>query len=404
MRNITYILLLVMVFTIPIEGVTKIAGAYSVTRLVGLLVLAGWLASVIIADRFRRLHVVHLLVIAYILWFGITSVWSANPAITVSQLVTYVQVGVFFFLIWDLLTVRIGIERVLQAFVFGAGIAVAGVLGNYLAGQSYSIHTERYNSFAGVDPNSVGVIMVMAIPMAWRLAKASELSRRHPWLRVVNYLYIPTATFAVLLTASRTALIAATLSYLYILIDMQGLAWASKLVVLLLLIGALLVVVRYVPAAAFERLATVDESVSAGDLTGRGDIWRDGAAWIASNPLFGVGGGNFNYVLGNGQAAHNFVISIWSETGIIGFILFAGILACTVWCALQHEPWEAFFWCTLLVIWAIGASSLNWDQRKQTWLLFGLVVSSAYTLRPSDASQYLGATFRTTKSIPAGIQ
>lgn len=381
MRNLTYILLLMMVFTIPIEGVTKIAGAFSITRLVGLLALASWLTSVIIAGKFRRLHVIHLLVAAYILWFGVTSVWSANPVVTVSQLTTYVQVGVFFFLIWDILTTQIGIEHVLQAFVFGAAIAATGVLRNLLTSQAYNVHNERYTSFGDVDPNSIGVIMVLAIVMAWRLAQSSELSERHAWLRVVNYLYIPAATFAVLLTASRTALIAIALSYLFILIDMQGLAWASKLVILVLFAGALVLVVRYVPAASIERLATVDESVSAGDLTGRGEIWQKGAAWIASEPLFGVGGGNFSYVVGNGFSAHNFIISIWSETGIVGLFLFGAIICCVLWCALQHEPREALFWLTLIGIWMIGASSLNWEQRKQTWLLFGLVVSSAYALR-----------------------
>jgi hypothetical protein len=130
-------------------------------RLIGLLVFASWLATVVITNQFRRIRLIHVLVIAYVLWFGVSGIWSPNPNATSIQFKTYVQLALFYFIIWDLMLYKSDVEWGLQAFLFGACLAAVSAVRNFLIGQTYNPYQERYSSFVGSDPNTDGVIMAM---------------------------------------------------------------------------------------------------------------------------------------------------------------------------------------------------------------------------------------------------
>ncbi len=379
MRKLTYYLTLLMIFTIPLEGVARSSPAGSITRFIGFALFASWLAALVTTNRIRRLHFGHILVASYVLWFGLTSLWSVNPNATATRFETYFQLFLLFWIIWDLFVTDSDIHWGLQAYLTGNFIAALSTWRNFLTDQAFRASFQvRFTTFAGVDPNSAGVMLALAIPIAWWLAQESTIIRNRRWLRLLNYAYIPIATFAIFLTASRTALLAAVIAYAFILIAVQRLSWGTRLLIAPLLIVSVVLVVRYVPATSFERLNEMGDSVSESNLTGRGDIWRSGIALILDHPLLGLGGGSFPSVNSTGQAAHNLIVSVWAETGLVGLLLYLSIIGTAIWSALRHPRMEAFFWCTLLLIWALGASSLNWEWRKQTWMLFSLVIASAY--------------------------
>jgi len=369
-----------MIFTIPLEGAARLGGATSIARSIGLVVFVSWLATIVVTKQIRRISTIHILVLAYVLWFGLSDFWSHNPSITSFRFKTYIQLLLFFVIIWDMFLHRGDVDWGLQAFLIGCYFAAIGTWHSFLTGQTYNAFQERYTSFAGIDPNSAGVVMALAIPMAWWLAQESDVIRNRKWLRMLNYAYIPLATFAILLTASRTALLAVIIAYMFILVAAQSLGWITRIFIIAMLGGAIYGVTQYVPAASFERLNTIGESISENDLTGRGEIWQEGIEFIRDYPVLGIGGGNFAYRSTIGLPAHNLVISVWAETGLIGVVLYLSIIGVVIWSALRHRPMEAFFWCTLILIWATGAASLNWEARKQTWLIFGLTMASAYSI------------------------
>jgi O-antigen ligase len=79
-----------------------------------------------------------------------------------------------------------------------------------------------------------------------------------------------------------------------------------------------------------------------------------------------------------GKLAHNSFISVLVELGLIGFALFGIILTIAVLQALsQPTKWDSSFWLTVLLTWAICASSLTYEYRKATWLFLSFVAASA---------------------------
>ncbi len=137
----------------------------------------------------------------------------------------------------------------------------------------------------------------------------------------------------------------------------------------------------YIPQTSIDRLAQLDESVSQGDLTGRGEIWEQGLVVLKQHPLLGVGAGAFSHTIERRQPAHNLVIAVTTETGIIGMIIYGAIIVLAFASIFQQEGREKYLWLALFLVWTAGAISLNWEYRKQTWLLFTLIVAAAHTQR-----------------------
>jgi hypothetical protein len=150
--------------------------------------------------------------------------------------------------------------------------------------------------------------------------------------------------------------------------------------------STLFAVQALVPQSSLERLGTTATSIAEGDLNQRGTIWLEGIDVVADHPLLGIGSGAFRGAVASGKVAHNVYLSVLTETGIIGFILFGIILAIVVHEALHQSRWESRLWLSVLLVWALGASVHTWEQKKPTWLFLGLVVVSAALSVRRDAS------------------
>ena len=88
--------------------------------------------------------------------------------------------------------------------------------------------------------------------------------------------------------------------------------------------------------------------------------------------MLGIGGGALDPVMGT--AAHNTYVSVATETGFTGFVLFLSILAMAAYQSVRAGGKNSALWIAVLMIWAIGVLSLSWEFRKLTWLFLGFVV------------------------------
>ena len=111
-------------------------------------------------------------------------------------------------------------------------------------------------------------------------------------------------------------------------------------------------------------------------------------ASFEEHPILGVGSNMYRSVNIRGRVAHNSFISVLIQLGLIGFILFASILAIAALYAWVQSKWDRRFWFTLLLVWIIGASTLTWEHRKTTWLFTSLLVANAavYQYRKEDVT------------------
>jgi O-antigen ligase len=131
------------------------------------------------------------------------------------------------------------------------------------------------------------------------------------------------------------------------------------------------------PLSSFQRLGTTGTEVTQGDLNGRTAQWRQGLRAFMDHPVLGVGTDMYRSVNTLNKVAHNSYLSVLVEEGLIGFVLFATILWIVAGHAWRLPGWDRNFWMTVLLVWAIGASTLTWEHRKTTWLFLTFVVAAA---------------------------
>ena len=204
-----------------------------------------------------------------------------------------------------------GIEQVAQ------GIGWTGV----------GLSQETRIQYVGIfnDPNDLGLLFIMALPMAMFLSTRGGLLglRRLFWWTGAGLLL-----YGIYLTSSRGALLA--------LIAVLGVwIWRRRGPVTAMLLGAVaLGGIMMLPT----RMGEIDASESSA--AGRVDAWYSGFEMFTAHPLFGVGPGNFadnNFNL----TAHNSFVLVLAEVGIFGYTLWLAFVCygfMMMSAILRHEP------------------------------------------------------------------
>ena len=385
MRKIAFWLALVLLFMIPWENSVIVDGVGRISRLMGILVAAFWLGTVLATGKFRQLRPFHILVFLYFFWNSITILWSSDVSDTMDRITTYVQLFVFAWLIWDLFTTKEAIRAGLQAFVLGSYVSVIDTISNYFSGVSRG-STPRYAA-EGFNANGLALIVALSLPIAWYLAisATSDGTKKTKLFSTVNFIYIPLGVFAVLLTASRTALIGMVPTFWFILGASAKLRFVDRLVISLFLGVALYFIQPLIPQTSLDRLSTTQTELTEGDLSGRRLIWEEALGVFENNSLIGTGSGTFKAAVDfKDKSAHNTYLAILVESGAIGFGLFLLVVATSGYHLRYLPKWEALFWFTMLVVWAIGITTMSWEIKKPTWFLLNMVVVHAAVFRKPD--------------------
>lgn len=158
------------------------------------------------------------------------------------------------------------------------------------------------------DPNDLGMLFVMCLPMAIYLSGRGGLLgfRRLLWLTVAGLLL-----WGIVLTDSRGTLLA--------LVAVLGVyVWHKRgpITAAALAAGALAGMMM-MPS----RMQELD--VSEASALGRVDSWYEGIQMFIGSPIFGIGAGGYSDL--NALTAHNSFVLVLAETGIVGF---------TIWIAM----------------------------------------------------------------------
>ncbi len=385
MRKVTFWLSLALIFVIPLENAVFIQGLGRLSKAVGLLAAALWIATVIITGQARKPRLFHAVIVLFVLWNAVSVFWSVDHERTMDRAITYAQLFVMVLIIWDLYATPTALHAGLQAYILGAYISIGSTIFNYFHATEF--YSRRYAG-AGMHVNDLALTLALGIAVAWYLTLIKdEQGKKSYWLTLINYAYVPAAALAILLTASRGAVIAAMPAFLFIFLSLTRFKLHIRILLFVMLVGSLLAVLPFVPESSFQRLAATEIAITEGGLNGRSAIWREGVALFFAHPLLGVGSGAFRSAADEtGQLAHNFVISLLVEVGVIGFLLYTFVLTMAVYYAIHQPKWSCRFWLTVLMVWTIGAASHNWEHRKQTWLFLSLVpVGATAYLRRNDA-------------------
>ncbi|GAB3786482.1 O-antigen ligase family protein [Dyella agri] len=163
------------------------------------------------------------------------------------------------------------------------------------------------------DPNDLGLLFVMALPMVVCLASRAGFFGRWFW-RIGAVLLL----FGVYLTKSRGTQLAVLLMGAVWLWQKRGLLTAGSLG-FVGLVGLMLM-----PSTRMNDLDPDEESAF-----GRVDAWYEGLDMFKTHPLFGVGFGNFTDY--NTLTAHNSFVLVLAETGFLGFMTWLAFVGYCFW-------------------------------------------------------------------------
>jgi O-antigen ligase len=369
-----WLLLCLFVFSIPGEKTLYLGTFGTVSRGLGIAAFAAGALSVAVSRSVRRLNLALLTAALLTVWVCLTWFWSIDQDATVARSLTFIQLLGMFWLIWQLCRGPARQEQLMQAYVWGSLVGAGSAFLRYAG--NIQTYYRRYAA-PGFEPNDFGIVMALSIPMAaWLALRAAD------WKRWLFYGAIVVQVAAVLLTASRTALIATFLAFGFLLLTLRGASRRHRVAVAVLTAFLLTSLVRLAPPASRKRLATIPTEVTRGTLNKRTQIWKSGLKAFRNHPVLGVGAGAYPAAVrpwlgdptvpGAKNVAHNTFLSVLVECGIPGFALFALLLGCIVFFAWQMPSAERVLWGTMLLVWTAGVSTLTWEQYKPTWLLFAL--------------------------------
>jgi len=258
------------------------------------------------------------------------------------------------------------------------------------------------------DPNEEAAVLVAALMLTPPLFLSLPAGgRARVWTVVAGVVCVA----GLLNTASRGGLIAmgAALGVGVLL----GGRWRIRMLVLLI-VGAASVGIYFNLLAS----TSVRQHLSSSSSTGRTDLWRVGWRMFESNPVVGVGAGNFptaaiHYVQSAGpltradlivnvpHVTHNLYLDVLDELGIPGLLLFLSVVAASLTAALRAArrfaasgdlPMEMM--ARMLLLGTMGMLVafffLSDQYSKQFWLLLAFAAPLLAMATPPRANRGAG--------------
>ncbi|MBT2667489.1 O-antigen ligase family protein [Bacillus sp. ISL-4] len=376
MERLCFTLLLLFVFSLPFENMYVVEGLGTITKLIGFpfFILSTFL--IIKRGYVKKLSYYHLIIISFCI-FGILSFfWSINPSSSVKSISTLIQLTILLIYISQVINNFSMLVKLLQAYVLGSTYVIIATFSSYI--NNLGVNGTRFSP-VGFDPNELGITIVLALVIAWYLS----LIIKNKFFFLFNRFIVLTGMFAVLLTGSRTALIALLVSGIYMLFTTKPTKRKTRIVIYIARIVLILIIIRtaihYLPESTVERLMTTSNEIQQGGLNNRGIIWEAGFSIFKEHPLVGVGIGAFPSALyekiGLNMVAHNVYVSISAELGLVGFFIWIMITISSLIVIYRLNSAERNFYLSLLVVLIIGSLTLSWEYSKITWLIFSCLAS-----------------------------
>lgn len=362
------------VFAVPWQNAVFIPGLGTASKVFGIAAMGATVMHILMRGRVRPLVSFHWIALLYLMWVFLSAFWTiAAPMSFLIDIKTYVAVLIMLWVVWEATPTHSRLTSLMQAYVLGAYVAVGSTIFNYLTGGGSVRNAQRFAA-SGFDPNDLGMLLALAIPMAWYISSRSS-SGLQRWL---NRAYFIFGTLGILLTSSRGALLAGCVALCVIPWTLTHVRAGVKVALVVVVLATTIVAIQFVPQASFERLATTGSQISEGDLNNRLRIWKEGIRLIPTRPILGYGvAGWFPAVglrIGN-VAPHNTFIAIAVEEGLVGLFLYLCMLVAVLTRLLPLPTFERRVGLIQLATLGVALTPLGWHQHKAAWLVLSLLAA-----------------------------
>ncbi len=385
-----------LTFVAQVPGLGQSSVTFS--KFAGLLLAISWLAVITTrrharADLLTAYPAVGFALIAFVAWMALSELWAESSSESLDAAFRIALNAILVLIIFTAVREPKHVIGVVAAFVAGATLdAVYGLL--FVAPEG----TEAAGRLAGGldNPNELATVLVAA--MALSLGLASAL-RGSPVMRVAAVAAGVVCTTGVFLTGSRGGLVALAVALIAFLLT--GSRFRGRFLLVAVAVAAATIgYYGYVASPETRQRLFEDDSGS-----GRTDLWEIGWRMVESEPVTGIGAGNFasasprflllepgaiersEFFIGDApKVTHNTYLEIWAELGLVGLLLFLFILAFGLYAgakatrqfAIRGDPrMEAVarsIFCAFAAVLAadfFGSRQYN----KELWLLLGLAAA-----------------------------
>jgi O-antigen ligase len=380
-RRAAFFFLLCFAASVPLEAVAHLGPLGSTSRAAGIAAAVSGAYALCTDLRARPANNTFFLFGAFVVWVATSYFWSEDPAKTSVRTVTCLQLLLLGWLIWQETRTSRACVALMEAYVVGAALACADAIITH-----HPVHNGVARFSIG-DPNDFGVVVVIAMVMAYYIAITSPSQPT----RVASVCFLPVGALAIFLTASRTAVAALLVATLVLLFDRRNFTTRRLAIIAALAAVMTLVVVHNVSTAQLDRIGTTRSEVTSGSLDQRTTQWSISERTFSDHPILGVGAGTFRdisqQVTGVSSPAHSVFLGLLADTGVPGLLLFVGVLLTLVpgFGGLSGSTRRA--WIAIGLIWLMGAATLSWEHRKITWFLVFLLAAQVAASHDERASR-----------------
>ncbi len=230
-------------------------------------------------------------------------------------------------------------------------------------------YTQRRTAFG--NENDVAALLVIGMILAVHLASTTSA-----WRGVAALATAVACATGVLATGSRTGAIAGAVGVTVLLLGTarrRG-AGSAPRVVAVAAVGAL-VLFLLPPAYVPDRIGSTFDALATRDLSGREEIWA--RIWtIGFDPLgrgLGATGEHLGASLGPGRVAHNVLLGIGLELGLVGLALFGVVILCGL-ARMRLSETRTVTMPLVVAVAIVGmATSIEW--RRSLWFVLALAVT-----------------------------
>ncbi len=367
----TLFISLLFIFLVPFgDGIWDGLPRVSATLAIGFSVIL-----FLVHGTHRNYNFFHFFSVLYIAWQVISLMWTPDFDWGKGMAITSVQLLLLALLLTLVLDTKKKIIYAYQAYVFGNLVGSGIIVSNYLQG----IQSPYYNRYGiqNIETDTLSIFLALSIPMAAYLITKHKSKA----LKLVNIMAIPVVFYAIFLTGTRTGSIVAIIGLIYWIFTARKSSVSIKATFAVVMVASIIVVLSFAPKASVDRIFSAGKSISSGTLNYRTVIWGGSLNQWKESPMLGTGIGGLGFALSKEHIeyrdAHNTFIHNIAEFGIIGLLLYIGMILTILLYILRTPIDEKSFLLSLFMVVIVSQLTTHTHTEKIIWIVFSLLVAHA---------------------------
>lgn len=311
------------------------------------------------------------LLIGFIIWAALTSIWSYNIETTLYRVMYLIQYFIIVLVMLNVINTSKRLKIVLGAWALGALYIAIKTATDFSTFATNSSDLYRVEDFG--NPNENSFMLVWALIFVYLIDRTQK--------KMPSLIFTLITSYAVVANGSRMGFIMFVIVLLGFVLSLFNKKMNTLYVIGLLIslyIGGT-ILLQHIPESSLGRFMAIGSNIENHELAHRDIIWAAAFKALYTNPqylLIGSGWGTFNDAIsmyaGYAVGSHNFYINILMTTGLVGMSIVLRYLY-VLYKYINKTVNHTVITYLVLVVPLISMSSTNWDSRRW-WFLMGTFI------------------------------